>query len=277
MQLSDFHYAPGPADHALERAERLVDRLRPDLVVVSGDLSRDGFVEQLLPVVRFLERIGLERVRAIPGNRDYPASRRTISRPVDSDLHYFLSAPDTTEVEDEAAGVTSGWTPFTDFFPALDVFDRSMGLTFVALDSEPTIPTETFDRAIAYFTSSSPSIPRLFCTHRSLLPTPGKRIKDGDLLPNAGDILQRLLGARVNVTLCAHLHRAHAWKIGDERHTMIVVNAPSLLDTSGGKVNGLVVIDIGEQVVVTLHDLDGSEPRELIRDNLRLPGTTHVR
>jgi predicted phosphodiesterase len=277
VQLSDFHYAPSTAaDRGLEHAERLVERLHPDLIVVSGDLTREGLIEQFLPVIRFLERLGMERVRAIPGNRDYPASRPTMPRPVDSDLHYFLAAPDTAEVENEAPGVTMNWTLFTEFFPALDVFERHRGLTFVALNSEPNIADDSMDRAINYFDSSSPAVPRLFCTHRSLLPSPGKRIKEGDLLQNAGDILQRLLGARVNVALCAHLHRVNTWRIADNRRWLTVVNAPSLLDTSGGKLNGLISLDLDEAIVVTFHPLDGSESRELIRDHLSPAQTASV-
>ena len=74
--LSDLHYAPGDdADRGLETTERLIRKLAPDLIVVSGDLTRKGLQEQFIPVVDFLASFGLQRVRAIPGNRDFPATR----------------------------------------------------------------------------------------------------------------------------------------------------------------------------------------------------------
>ncbi|RIK43586.1 MAG: hypothetical protein DCC58_09370 [Chloroflexi bacterium] len=270
VQISDLHYAPGAvSDRMLEQAERSIGRLNPDLILVSGDLSRAGLVEQFLPVLGFLERLDIRRVRAIPGNRDYPATRPTMPRPVDSDLQYFLAAPDTTEVEHEAQGVSMGWTPFTEFFPGVDVYERFPELTLVALDSEPRIPEESFEQALAYYRGSSPAVPRLFCTHRSLLPVPGKRLKEGDLLPNAGELLARLMEVDVEIAVCAHLHRVNVWRLGDASHNMAVVNAPSLLDATGGKVNGFLTIDIGHDVTVTLHDLDDERPRELLRQRRR--------
>jgi hypothetical protein len=99
-----------------------------------------------------------------------------------------------------------------------------------------------------------------------LLPVPRKKLKSGDLLPNAGDVLAALMDARVDLALCAHLHRVHTWQIGDGRHSMVVVSAPSLLDRSPGKENGLLEIEIPRprEISVTLHRLDGAASTRLI-------------
>ncbi|MEX2314804.1 MAG: metallophosphoesterase, partial [Thermomicrobiales bacterium] len=213
VQLSDFHYAPGPeCDQGLEAASRLVNELAPDLIVVSGDLTREGLFEQFVPVVDFLASFGLERVRAIPGNRDYLSGGPGPARPRDSDLNYFLTAPDTQAHHVDGPGDRLT-TPFLEFFGSLDFFDRSKAMALVGLDSEPAIPDEALGRGIAFFEGSSSKLTRVFCTHRSLLPIPRKKLKEGDLLANAGDILVRLLAARVDLVLCAHLHRVHAWQL----------------------------------------------------------------
>lgn len=266
VQLSDLHYAPGPeADHGLEVAGRLVNELAPDLIVVSGDLTREGLFEQFVPVVDFLASFGLERVRAIPGNRDYLFGGPGPLRPRDSDLNYFLTAPDT--VGPGAAGSEERpSTPFLDFFDDVDFFERTRTTALVGLDSEPVIPGESFARGMAYFEGSSPKLTRVFCTHRSLLPAPRKKLKEGDLLVNAGDILVRLLAARVDLVLCAHLHRVHAWQLSNGDASMAVVNAPSLLDRSPGKENGLLAIDIARrgELKVMFHTLDDTPPRTLL-------------
>lgn len=260
VQLSDLHFAPAAeAERNLRRAANQIHELYPDLIIVSGDLSREGLAEQFEPVYRFLVGLGLERVRAIPGNRDYPATRTAVPRPSDSDLHYFLVAPDTAEVESDTPGRAENWTLFTEYFSAVDVYERLPGLALVALDSEPCIPPESMERAMLHFAGAEPSDARVFCTHRSLLPVPGKRVKDGDLLPNAGAVLAELIQARIDVVLCSHLHHAHVWQIGDGEWTSIVVNSPSLLDRSGGKVPGFMSIDIDEEIIVRHHLLlDGS-------------------
>lgn len=262
--VSDLHYAPDEAaDRSLEAAERILRSQQPELILVAGDLTREGLHEQFVPVVEFLSGFDQRRVRAIPGNRDYPAGRPALVRPVDSDLQYFLAAPDTPEMEGEAAGVEPLWTPFVEYFGAVNVFEQREGLTLVGLDSEPEIASEALDQALGYFETAATW--RLFFTHRALLPVPRKRVKEGDLLPNAGDILARLLAARVDLIVCAHLHRAHVWRLGDDAQQAVVLNVPSLLDSSGGKENGLVVVDLGEKgdLRLVLYLIDGTTSRTL--------------
>jgi hypothetical protein len=233
-------------------------------VIVSGDLTRDGLFDQFVPVVDFLRGIGMGRVLAIPGNRDYLGAGP--ARPADSDLHYFLTAPDTPELDPLRRSTAMGATPFLDFFDDINFFERRQGVTLVGLDSEPAISEESFAQAMAFFDSSSSGTVRVFCTHRSLLPVPRKKLKEGDVLVNAGDLLAQLVAAHVDLVLCAHLHRVNVWQLSDGAHTMAIVNAPSLLDRSPGKENGLLAIDVGRrgELLVTLYPLDGAAPRWLL-------------
>ncbi len=265
VQISDLHYSPVPeADQGLEIARGLIHELAPDLIIVSGDLTREGLFEQFVPVVEFLSSFGLERVRAIPGNRDYEFGGPGPLRPKDSDLNYFLTAPDT--VDPISPNDDRRTTPFLEFFDNVDFFEQTKTTALVGLDSEPVIPEESLARGLAFLEGSSPKLTRVFCTHRSLLPVPRKKLKEGDVLANAGDILVRLLAARVDLVLCAHLHRVHAWQLSTGVATMSVVNAPSLLDRSPGKENGLLVIDLERrgELAVTFHMLDDTPPRLLL-------------
>lgn len=265
MQLSDLHYAPGPdVDLGLELARGIIDKLEPDLIIVSGDLTQRGLVEQFGPVVDFLSSLGLDRVRAIPGNRDYLAGGPGPIRPPDSDLDYFLTAPDTVLEQDRHDHLRT--TPFLDFFADVDFFERTREASIVGLDSEPVIPEDTLHRGLAFFEGSSPKLTRIFCTHRSLMPVPGKKLKEGDILPNAGDILEQLLVAQVDLVLCAHLHRVHVWQLDRDNHVMAIVNAPSLLDRSPGKAVGLLSYDIEQHgcVRAEFHSLGDIPSRVLV-------------
>lgn len=268
MQISDLHYAPTPdADAGLERAYELISGLEPDLIVVAGDLTRDGLTEQFDEVYRFLERLGISRVRAIPGNRDFPAGNSTVGRPLDSDLEYFLGAPDTAFTDHELPGLAADRTPFTDFFPDLDFFDRFPKATVVGLNSEPQIPDDAFKRGTDFFRGSSPVVPRVFCTHRSLLPVPRKKVKEGDLLKNAADILSELLSLKVRLVMCAHVHRGHAWRLANDDGEIIVANSPSLIDSSGSKETGFLAIDLEPDgnVTVDLHTLNKAKGQRLLQ------------
>jgi 3',5'-cyclic AMP phosphodiesterase CpdA len=73
LHLSDLHFGAGD-DAAIERgAPVLIDRLQPELVIASGDLSHRGRESQLADAARFLRGLG-QPVLAIPGNHDIPYS-----------------------------------------------------------------------------------------------------------------------------------------------------------------------------------------------------------
>src|SRR5436190_19319004 len=73
LHVSDLHFGSGD-DDAIERgAPVLIERLRPELVIASGDLSHRGREDQLAGASRFLRSLGAP-VLAIPGNHDIPYS-----------------------------------------------------------------------------------------------------------------------------------------------------------------------------------------------------------
>lgn len=74
LHLSDIHFGPPHHEPAAVGVEALVRERRPDLVVVSGDLTQRAKPRQFRQARRFLE--GLERpYLAVPGNHDVPMYR----------------------------------------------------------------------------------------------------------------------------------------------------------------------------------------------------------
>lgn len=262
---SDLHYAhDATGEHALARAAAGIRSLKPDMLVIAGDLTANGRVEQFAPVADTVQRLKLPQVYAIPGNRDYLAGGPPPSGPQNSDLYYFLTAPDT--IDDEAQSTLT--TEFDTFFGGVDFFHRGDRVAITGLDSEPTIPEASFKRGVAWLEGSAPSLPRIFVTHRSLLPAPRKKMKEGDMLANAGDLLQRLQQARVDLIVTAHLHRVHAWTLAIGKRRTHVVHLPSLLDETPGKDNGMVVVDLHakRRMEAWLASPDGEQQRTLATD-----------
>ena len=103
--LSDLHF--GAHDQRLvEAVEADIDRLKPDLVVISGDFTQRARTEQFREACKFLERLrehGHE-VLGVPGNHDVPlydVLRRFLSplaryrRFIDETLCPFVELPGT--------------------------------------------------------------------------------------------------------------------------------------------------------------------------------------
>ena len=74
LHLSDIHFGPPHHEPAAVGVEALVSERRPDLVVVSGDLTQRAKAGQFRQARRFLEGLGFPFL-AVPGNHDVPMYR----------------------------------------------------------------------------------------------------------------------------------------------------------------------------------------------------------
>jgi len=74
LHLSDIHFGPPHYEPAAAGVEALVREKRPDLIIVSGDLTQRAKARQFRQARRFLEGLGRPFL-AVPGNHDVPMYR----------------------------------------------------------------------------------------------------------------------------------------------------------------------------------------------------------
>ena len=83
LHLSDLHF--GRTDAALMAPlTAFIDQLRPDVVVVSGDLTQRARTEQFIQARRFLDTLPTPQI-IVPGNHDIPLHNvfSRFARPLD--------------------------------------------------------------------------------------------------------------------------------------------------------------------------------------------------
>jgi 3',5'-cyclic AMP phosphodiesterase CpdA len=101
---------------------------------------------------------------------------------------------------------------------------RKGGITFVAVDSsEPDLDHGTIGRGrYPWITEqfAPPADFRVFVLHHHLLPIPGTG-RERNVVHDAGDTLEVLQQAGVNLVLSGHKHVPYAWRLED----LFVVNA----------------------------------------------------
>ena len=192
-QLSDLHCgSPHFQPNLLDRAIAEVNELAPDVVVVSGDLTSDGFYPEYLEAHSYLALIECERMIVIPGNHD--------SRNV-------------------------GYVHFEELFGERRSELHTDGVSIVAVDStEPDLDHGTIGRGryewIEERFASHDAYLRIFVLHHHLLPIPGTG-RERNVVYDAGDTLECLQRARVNLVLSGHKHVPYAWRL----ENLFVVNA----------------------------------------------------
>jgi 3',5'-cyclic-AMP phosphodiesterase len=192
VQLSDLHcgqqfFLP----HLLERAIAEVNEIGPDVVVVSGDLTSNGFKDEYNLAREYLNRVECTAMVVIPGNHD--------SRNV-------------------------GYVHFEDMFGERNSVLHLEGVTIVAVDStEPDLDNGQIGRGRYRWIEeqfAAPADLRIFVLHHHLLPVPGTG-RERNIVHDAGDTLEALQRAQVDLVLAGHKHVPYAWRLED----LFVVNA----------------------------------------------------
>ncbi len=174
----------------LERAIREINELGPDLVVCSGDLTTFGFKQEYMQAKTYLDRIECDALVVVPGNHD--------SRNV-------------------------GYVHFEQLFGERSSVLRLHGVTVVAVDStEPDLDHGQIGRGRYGWIEEQFAVPadlRVFVLHHHLLPVPGTG-RERNIVYDAGDAIECLQRAGVNLVLSGHKHVPYAWRL----ENLFVVN-----------------------------------------------------
>ncbi len=250
LHVSDLHYKESPETlEMLKEARQQFARLRPDLILITGDLTHDGLDEEFQKVKPFIASLDFCAVLVIPGNRDIAKTTVSISQER-SDLEYFLLTQPEPALDDLGSLESVGRVQlarqgkYLEYFPTTEIFYRANGVAVVGLNSTPEISSRQMEMAVQHFSKGQPGELRIFCAHHSFLPVPTKKLRAGDVVPRSADILQTLIELDVDLLCCGHIHRSHVWDLSDGRHRLLCCNAGSLFDVSGKKDNGFLEIEI---------------------------------
>jgi len=187
-QLSDVHVgADRHRRELLRTAIGEVNDARPDLVVVAGDLTDEGFPEQYADARDELARIECEHVVLVPGNHD----ARNVG---------YLLYEETFGTRDHRLRLE------------LDGLDVAL----VAVDaSKPDVDEGEVGREhYGWVAEGFPEDAdlRIFVCHHHLVPIPGTGRERNQVL-DAGDVLSLLHESKVDLMLGGHRHVPYVWPI----------------------------------------------------------------
>jgi 3',5'-cyclic-AMP phosphodiesterase len=187
-QISDIHV--GGARYHQDLLRRAIDEINaeePDLVVVAGDLTDDGYPDQ------------------------YPLAREELSA---------LTCPQIVQVPGNHDARNVGYLRFEDTFGARDTRLRSrlaqLDVALVAVDSskpdldEGEIGREHYGWIEEGF--EGPADLRVFVCHHHLMPIPGTG-RERNQVRDAGDVLSLLRQSGVDLVLAGHRHVPYVWPV----------------------------------------------------------------
>ena len=195
-QVSDVHVGGSlslPAD-ALEAILEHIRRIEPDLVVIPGDLTTDGYEWEYEEAARWVEQIEFPKM-VIPGNHDsrnvgYINFRRFFGEPYSS---YRAS-----------------------FDPVRAERLQATGFTIAGLDSsEPDVNEGRVGRdRYAWIREqfAEPGHIRMVTVHHHLVAIPGTG-RERNIVLDAGDVLFTLTDLDIDLVLSGHKHVPFFWGV----------------------------------------------------------------
>jgi Icc protein len=216
--ISDLHCgSPHFQPDLLERAIDEINELGPDVTVVSGDLTTDGFRQEYEAARDYIDRIKCDNLIVVPGNHD--------SRNV-------------------------GYVHFEELLgPRARVLHKD-GVSIVAVDSsEPDLDHGQIGRNRYRYIEegfSHPADLRVFVLHHHLLPVPGTG-RERNVVYDAGDLLEVLIGCGVHLVLSGHKHVPYAWKL--EELFVVTAGTVSSLRLRGHTRPCYNIVEIGPERV----------------------------
>ena len=169
-----------------------MNELEPDVVVISGDLTSHGFKDEYALAREYVDKIECKSMVVIPGNHD--------SRNV-------------------------GYVHFEELFGERNsvlrvggTHDRRGRLERARPRQRPDRPRPLpVDRGAV---RATPADLRVFVLHHHLLPIPGTG-RERNIVNDAGDTLETLQRANVDLVLSGHKHVPYAWRL----ENLFIVNA----------------------------------------------------
>lgn len=161
----------------------LLGDIKPDVLLITGDLTNEGYVHEYDIAEQFLEKIKTRTKIIIPGNHD---------------------------------ARNSGYKIFEELFKTRFPFLRQKNLAILGLDStEPDIDEGHIGRE--HYQSireklSDKKVIRIMALHHHIIPIPGTG-RERNILVDAGDVLKLCMDLKLDFVLSGHKHLPWIWKM----------------------------------------------------------------
>ena len=228
--ISDLHVSRADFDEeTFMQAAAEINQLNPDMIILTGDLTDNGYYKEFEQVVKYLEVFDAP-LFAVPGNHDARNLGYQTFEELIGERSWKLTMGDDLTV----IGLDSS-TP-----------DESRG--HIGRPQHMWLEHQLDDCVINDNFS-------IVAFHHHLIPIP-QTGRERNILSDSGDILKTLTTHEVDLVLSGHKHVPNIWRINET----IIVNAGSLSSYKlrGKNLNSYIVYIISEdEIEIYLNNVGG--------------------
>ena len=245
LQISDLHFGPPYIEKIGEAALRIAPELKPDAVIVSGDLTQRAKREQFEAAKEFMSRLPDVPRLVIPGNHDVPLYRFCERMVNPHGLYKEIISADLNPVLKVRQAVIAG-------------LDSTAPHSAI---SNGRIFKWQLDACAEVFRNAPPGALRIVVAHHHFAPAPDY-LRDS-IMPKAKRAMERFADLKVDMVLGGHLHRAYIGNSldfypGKHRDRGIIIAQCGTTTSQRGRgrereKNSLNLIEIGRRTVTITH------------------------
>ena len=188
LHTASLHFLPEMLDNVIKK----INIMNPDLIVITGDLTDDGYVYEYEEALKYINKIDCKNKLIVPGNHD---------------------------------ARNCGYKIFEEFFGNRQRSFNINNITIVGVDSsipdidDGHIGRETYKYIEESFNEYKNNF-KILALHHHLIPIPMCG-RERDVPVDAGDVLNLLNKLKVDLVLCGHKHIPWIWKLND----ILILNA----------------------------------------------------
>lgn len=236
--LSDLHVgAINFREDLLMDAIKRINELNPDIAIVTGDVTENGYYLEFERVVWFLDHIEAPLL-VVPGNHD--------SRHIGNECF--------EELIKERYGTLK---------------DKKHGIKVIGMDSsEPDLDYGKIGRSQQKLMedelkkSENKNYYKIIALHHHIIPVP-KTGRERNVLTDAGDILKSLIEGKADIVLSGHKHVPHVWLL--EKTAFVTAGTVSTLKLRGKDTSSFNTVDIRDNYVEIVLNTDDGKSRCLAK------------
>ncbi len=245
LQISDLHFGPPYIEKIGEAALRIAPELKPDAVIVSGDLTQRAKREQFEAAKEFMSRLPDVPRLVIPGNHDVPLYRFYERMFNPHGLYQEIISAELNPLLKVKSAVIAG-------------LDSTAPHSAI---SNGRIFKWQLDACAEVFRDAPPGAIRIVVAHHHFAPAPDY-LRDSNM-PKAKRAMERFADLKVDMILGGHLHRAYIGNSldfypGKHRDRGIIIAQCGTTTSQRGRgrereKNSLNLIEIGRRTVTITH------------------------
>jgi 3',5'-cyclic AMP phosphodiesterase CpdA len=219
LHVSDIHFGAEDAD-ALEAFSGFLDRVKPDAVLVAGDITQSGRRREFAAARDWLAGLGVQIIAA-PGNHDTPALHlplrfaERMMTPFERYSRYFG--------EFDAVG---GLVELCGGMVRISAINTARGVQGRLNWADGVIKLEDLEAALALLSQGPSNAWRILLCHHPLREPGHSRISVDTR--RGGEALRRCAAAHVDAIVTGHVHDAFAHPIHSPRGQMVQMGSGTL-------------------------------------------------